>query len=127
MKRPKLEDYGDITYSQYMNDVDEYVNELQAEVADLEKENEQLEDLRVEYSELISELKKENEQLRGLLEKKISPDLKRKDMFKKIGSTFFDTMKEINPKGGVKIYMDMAVEYGYKQAEQLLADKKQDK
>ena len=42
MKRPKLEDYGDITYSQYMNDVDEYVNELQAEVADLEKENEQL-------------------------------------------------------------------------------------
>ena len=106
MKRPKLEDYGDITYSQYMNDVDEYVNKLQAEVADLEKEN---------------------EQLSGLLEKKISPDLKRKDMFKKIGSTFFDTMKEVNPKGGVKIYMDMAVEYGYKQAEQLLTDKKQDK
>ena len=77
--------------------------------------------------ERVDELRKENEQLRGLLEKKISPDLKRKDMFKKIGSTFFDTMKEINPKGGVKIYMDMAVEYGYKQAEQLLADKKQDK
>ena len=108
MKRPKLEDYGDITYSQYMNDVDEYVNELQAEVADLEKENEQLEDLRVEYSELISELKKENEQLKERI--------KQLEVEMKYARTFVSSHEKMH-KDGLILY-DLVLDAN---------DKKQDK
>jgi len=48
--------------------------------------------------------------------------MKTKNDFKKLGDECFSKLKELNPNGGIREFIRMAVEFGYKERENEIKD-----